>query len=47
MEETAMAKHLLSVWHDDDHRDMDFGSEEAQRVVSQVGAFNAVRPFQA
>ena len=34
-----MTQYLLSVWHDDDY-DVDFSSEEAQRLGAQVGAFN-------
>ncbi|MCB1249174.1 MAG: hypothetical protein KDB36_07195 [Acidimicrobiales bacterium] len=34
-----MAQYLLSVWHDEDY-DLDFDSEDAQRMVAQVGAFN-------
>lgn len=35
-----MAQYLLSVWHDGDY-ELDFSSEDAQRQVAQVGAFNA------
>jgi hypothetical protein len=36
-----MAQYLLSVWHDEDFTwDLDFTTEEAQRVGAQVGAFN-------
>ncbi|MCB1261632.1 MAG: YciI family protein [Acidimicrobiales bacterium] len=35
-----MAQYLLSVWHDEDY-DLDFGSEDAQRMVAQVDRFNA------
>jgi hypothetical protein len=34
-----MPQYLMSVWHDDDYV-VDFSSEEAQRNVAQVGAFN-------
>jgi hypothetical protein len=34
-----MAQYLMSVWHDDDY-DLDFSSEEAQRMFAQVGAYN-------
>ena len=34
-----MAQYLMSVWHDEDF-DLDFSSEEAQRLGAQVGAFN-------
>lgn len=34
-----MPQFLLSVWHDDDYA-VDFSTEEAQRVVGQVGALN-------
>ncbi len=34
-----MAQYLLSVWHDDEY-DVDFSTEEAQRLGAQVGAFN-------
>jgi hypothetical protein len=35
-----MAQYLLSVWHDADY-DLDFESEDAQRMVAQVDQFNA------
>jgi hypothetical protein len=35
-----VAQFLLSVWHDDTY-EVDFSSEDAQRRVEQVGAFNA------
>lgn len=34
-----MAQFLLSVWHDGDY-DVDFDTEEMQRVVAQVDRFN-------
>ena len=34
-----MAQYLLSVWHDDDY-DLDFSTEEAQRIGAKVSAFN-------
>ncbi|MEZ5411975.1 MAG: YciI family protein [Acidimicrobiales bacterium] len=34
-----MAQFLLSVWHDEDYV-IDFSTEDAQRVVGQVGALN-------
>ncbi len=34
-----MAQYLLSVWHDDDY-EVDFSTPEAQRMATQVGAFN-------
>ena len=34
-----MAQYLLSVWHDEDY-EVDFSSDDAQRMVAQVGAFN-------
>jgi hypothetical protein len=34
-----MAQYLLSVWHDDDY-EVDFSTEDAQKMVAQVGAFN-------
>ena len=34
-----MTQYLLSVWHDADY-EVDFTSDEAQRQVAQVGAFN-------
>jgi len=35
-----MTQYLISVWHDDDYSDLDFASDEAQRTVAQVSAFN-------
>lgn len=35
-----MAQYLLSVWHDESY-EVDFSSDEAQRIVGQVGEFNA------
>ncbi len=35
-----MAQYLLSVWHDEEY-EVDFESEESQRLFAQVGAFNA------
>src|SRR5262249_10525119 len=37
--DTTMAQCLLSVWHDADYG-LDFASDDAQRMVAQVGAFN-------
>lgn len=34
-----MPQYLLSVWHDEDYV-LDFSSDDAQRVVAQVSAFN-------
>ncbi len=34
-----MARYLLSVWHDTDY-ELDFTTEDAQRQMAQVGAFN-------
>ncbi len=34
-----MNQYLLSVWHDDSY-DVDFESDDVQRVVAQVDAFN-------
>jgi len=34
-----MSQYLLSVWHDETF-EVDFSSDEAQRQVAQVGAFN-------
>lgn len=34
-----MSQYLLSVWHDDEY-EVDFESEEMQRVVAQVDTFN-------
>jgi hypothetical protein len=34
-----MPQYLVSVWHDDTY-EMDFSAPEAQRRVTQVGAFN-------
>ena len=36
-----MTQYLLSVWHDEDYSDVDFESEDMQRTVAQVDAFNA------
>jgi hypothetical protein len=35
-----MPQYLLSVWHDDDYGDIDFASDDMQRIGGQVGAFN-------
>jgi hypothetical protein len=35
-----MAQYLMSVWHDGSY-DVDFNSDEAQRLFAQVDAFNA------
>ena len=35
-----MAQYLLSVWHDENY-EIDFSSEDAQRMVGQVNQFNA------
>jgi hypothetical protein len=35
-----MAQYLLSVWHDDDYSDVDFESEEMQRIGPKVDAVN-------
>ena len=34
-----MPQYLLSVWHDDEY-EVDFSTPEAQRLGTQVGAFN-------
>lgn len=34
-----MAQYLLSVWHDDEY-DVDFSTEDAQRIGPKVGAIN-------
>jgi hypothetical protein len=34
-----MPQYLISVWHDDTY-DVDFSTEEAQHLATQVGAFN-------
>jgi hypothetical protein len=34
-----MTQYLLSVWHDDEY-EVDFSTEDAQRLAGQVGAFN-------
>lgn len=34
-----MAQYLMSVWHDDEY-EVDFTTEEMQRIGPQVGAFN-------
>ena len=36
-----MSQYLLSVWHDEPYDDVDFDSEEFQRVGAKVGEFNA------
>lgn len=36
-----MPQYLLSVCHDDDYGDVDFNSDEMQRIVGQVDAVNA------
>ena len=35
-----MPQYLISVWHDDDVRDVDFADPETQRMFAQVGEFN-------
>ena len=35
-----MGHYLLSVWHDEEY-ELDFASDDAQRRIAQVGAFNA------
>ena len=35
-----MAQYLLSVWHDEEY-EVDFSSDDAQRLGAQVGQFNA------
>lgn len=35
-----MPQYLMAVWHDDAY-EIDFSSEEAQRTVAKVGAYNA------
>ena len=35
-----MTQYLISVWHDEGTYDMDFTSDEAQRLFAQVSAFN-------
>ena len=35
-----MSQYLLSVWHDDTF-EVDFSSDDAQRMFEQVDAFNA------
>jgi hypothetical protein len=35
-----MPQYLLSVMHDDDYGDVDFSSDEMQRIVGQVTALN-------
>ncbi len=35
-----MTQYMISVWHDDGTYDMDFSSDEAQRLFRQVDAFN-------
>ena len=34
-----MSQYLMSVWHDDDY-DVDFSSDDAQRQMAQVSAYN-------
>ena len=34
-----MPQYLMSVWHDDEYI-VDFSSDDAQRMIAQVGAFN-------
>jgi hypothetical protein len=34
-----MSQYLMSVWHDDDY-EVDFSSDEMQRMVASVGAYN-------
>jgi len=34
-----MGQYLMSVWHDGEY-EVDFSSEESQRLFAQVGAFN-------
>ena len=34
-----MPQYLMSVWHDEEY-EVDFSSDEAQRLFAQVGAFN-------
>jgi hypothetical protein len=34
-----MTQYLMSVWHDDTY-ELDFSTDEAKRVVAQVGRFN-------
>jgi hypothetical protein len=34
-----MTQYLISVWHDEEY-ELDFSSDDAQRVVAQVGQFN-------
>ena len=36
-----MPQYLLSVWHDDDYSDVDFNSDQMQRIVGQVDQVNA------
>jgi hypothetical protein len=35
-----MPQYLMSVWHDEPYDDMDYSSPDAQRMMTQVGAFN-------
>ena len=35
-----MPQYLISVWHDDDYSDVDFNSEDMQRIGPKVGAIN-------
>jgi hypothetical protein len=34
-----MSQYLMSVWHDDDY-EVDFSSDEMQRIGAKVGAYN-------
>lgn len=34
-----MSQYLMSVWHDEEY-EVDFSTEEIQRLTAQVGAFN-------
>ncbi len=36
-----MPQYLLSVWHDGPYDDLDYSSEDMQRIGAQVGAYNA------
>ena len=36
-----MPQYLLSVWHDGPYDELDFASEDAQRLMTQVGELNA------
>lgn len=35
-----MTQYLMSVWHDDDYGDIDYTSDDTQRMFAQVSAFN-------